>query len=103
MFDVYAGDVELTTLTFIVSVAVLLPLQLLLCFKVKSLLLRLTPAVLLTAAAVGLVLKAALSVGWEGLPYLFLAAFAGIMALSCGVGWAVWAAVKAAGRGRSRS
>ena len=46
MFDVWPGEFDLTTLTPLLSVFRLLPLQLLLCFKVRSLILRLLPVIL---------------------------------------------------------
>ena len=73
MFDVWMGNVELTTVTLFLSATVLLPLQLLLCFKVKSKLVRLVPVCLL-------VLPTAL--------------FAGFMLLICGVGWGIWGMIR---------
>lgn len=49
MFDVWMGDIELTTAVLIFSVVVLLPIQLLLCFRVKSKAIRLLPVVLLSS------------------------------------------------------
>ena len=46
MFDVWMGA-ELTTFVLIFSAAVLLPIQLLLCFKVKKKAIRLFPIVVL--------------------------------------------------------
>ena len=48
MFDVWMGDIELTTAVLIFSIIVLLPFQLLLCFKVKSKSIRLLPIILLS-------------------------------------------------------
>ena len=45
MFDIWIGDIELTTLVLIVSVIVILPLQVLLCFKARSLFVRLVPVI----------------------------------------------------------
>ena len=90
MFDVWMGDVELTRLVLLFSLAILLPVQLLLCFKVKSRAIRLLPAILL---AIPTLLFAVMSVsiaGWEGLGYLFLAIFTGFMLLICGIGWGIW-------------
>ena len=46
MFDIWIGDVELTRCALIFSLVVLLPLQLLLCFKVKQKGIRLIPVTL---------------------------------------------------------
>ena len=47
MFDVWIGDVELTTLFLALCLSLILPGQLLLCLRVRSLALRLLPLCLL--------------------------------------------------------
>ncbi len=94
MFDVWMGDIELTTFTLIFSIAVLLPIQLLLCFKVKSKVIRLLPVILLSISAICFVGMAIVNTGWDGLGYLFLAIFAGFMLFICGMAWGIWAVVK---------
>lgn len=91
MFDVYCGDMELTTLTLIISVVILLPIQLLLCFKVKSRMVRLLPVILLSVLTAALIVMSLSIPGWDGLGYIFLAIFAGIMLFLCGIGWGIWA------------
>lgn len=94
MFDVWMGEIELTTLTLAVSIGILLPVQLLLCFKVKSCFLRLLP-VLLLSVLVGILMVLWLSsTGWDGLGYGLLAVFAGFMLFLCAVGWSIWAIVR---------
>jgi len=93
MFDVWLGEMELTTLTLLLSVFLLLPLQLLLCFKIRSRILRLLP-VILCSLLVGIFLLLALCTpGWDGLGYIFLALFAGFMLTACGIGWLIWAII----------
>lgn len=93
MFDVWYGDIELTTLTLIVSVVILLPIQLLLCFKVKSRTIRLLPIVILSVLTVAFVVMCFSIPGWDGLGYVFLAIFTGFMMFMCGIGWGIWAIV----------
>ena len=96
MFDVWMGDVEITTFTLIFSIVVLLPVQLLLCFKVKSKVIRLLPVVIffiLTIISIVMSVTTAGS-GWDGLGYIFLVIFTGFMMLMCGVGWGIWAISK---------
>ena len=95
MIDVWYGDIELTTLTLIISVALLLPIQLLLCFKVKSRTIRLLPITILSILAVAFIFLNFATPGWDGLGYVFLAIFAGIMIFMCGIGWGLWAIIKA--------
>ena len=92
MFDIWIGDVEITTLVLIFSVAVLLPIQLLLCFKVRSKAARLLPiSVLFISAVVSVAVM-----GCKSLGYVFLAIFTGFMSLICVIGWGIWAVVKLA-------
>lgn len=90
MFDVWIGDVELTTLFLALCLSLILPGQLLLCLRVRSLALRLLPLCLFAALAA---LFAALSVSsrdWAGLSWAVLAIFAGLMALASALGWGLW-------------
>ena len=91
MFDVWFGGVEITTVVLIVSVLLLLPTQLLLCFKVRNLLIRLLPAIELAVSTFVFTVLYFISVGWDRIGYLFLVIFAGFMLLMCGIGWGIWA------------
>lgn len=94
MFDVWMGDIELTTVVLIFSIVVLLPVQLLLCFKVKSKAIRLLPVILLSIATLFFIVMAITIPGWNGLGYVFLAIFTGFMVFMCGVAWGIWAITK---------
>ena len=94
MFDVWMGDIELTTAVLIFSLIVLLPIQLLLCFKVKSKAIRLLPIILLSIPTLIFIVMSTTTQGWDGLGYIFLAFFTGFMMLICGVGWGIWAISK---------
>ena len=94
MFDVWMGDIELTTAVLIFSIVVLLPIQLLLCFKIKSRAIRLLPVILLSIPTIIFVMMSVAITGWDGLGYIFLAIFTGFMLLMCGVGWGIWAISK---------
>ena len=91
MFDVYIGDIELTTVVLLFSIVVLLPIQLLLCFKVKSRAIRLLPIILLSIPTIIFVMMSVATTGWDGLGYIFLAIFTGFMMFMCGAGWGIWA------------
>ena len=94
MFDVWMGDIEITTVALIFSVVVLLPIQLLLCFKGKSRAIRLLPVILLSMLSIIFVMMSVALSGWDGLGYIFLAIFTGFMLLMCGIGWGIWAITK---------
>lgn len=89
MFDVWMGDIEVTTLVLHLSIAVFLPIQLLLCFKVKRKMLRLLPVIILSVLTAFFLIMAATATGWDGLGYIFLAIFTGLMLLACGIGWGI--------------
>ena len=93
MFDVWIGDVELTTLTIIVAVAAILPIQLLLCFKVKNLLLRLIPSMLFAIVTISFFAMIFSSQDWDSIGYAILAMLAGILLLMTGVAWGLWGIV----------
>lgn len=88
MFDVWMGDIELTTVVLIFSVIVLLPFQLLLCFKVKSKTILLLPVILLSIPILFFIVMA--TTDWDRLGYTFLVIFLGFMLLMCGIGWGIW-------------
>ena len=94
MFDIWVGDLDLTSLILIFSAVILLPGQLLLCFKVKSRILRLLPLAVLSVTTAVLVIMAKAVNGWDGLGYLIIAIFTGSMALVCVVSWIIWAIVR---------
>lgn len=101
--DVWMGEVNFTVLVLVVSVAVLFPVQLLLCFKVRSLGLRLLPAVACAVLAVAMLVMAAATPGWDGIGYVFLATYGGFLLFACGVGWGIWALVNRQGGKRPRT
>ncbi len=94
MFDVWIGNIELTTLVLIFSVVVLFPIQLLLCFKVKRIVIRLLPVIVLFIPTVIFAVRSVIVTGWDALGYIFLTIFTGFMLLVCGIGWGIWVIVK---------
>ena len=94
MFDVWSGNTELTIIALIVSAAVILPVQLLLCFKIRKNVIRLLPVIVLSVLTAVLSLLAATTSGWDSLGYVILAVFTGLMLLACGGAWGIWAVAK---------
>lgn len=93
MGDVWIRDIEITTLIAITSVLVVLPIQLLLCFKVKHVLSRLLPSILLTATTIFLFTMMATSKDWDAIGYAILGVFSGVLLIFSGIGWGIWALV----------
>ena len=89
------GIFKIKTELFLLIVAVLLfLLQLLLCFKVKSLTLRFLPTLILGAMIAVFVILTFLTDGWDSLGFLVLAIWTALLLIPCGIGWLVWAIIK---------
>ncbi len=91
MFDAWLGigDINFTSLMMIVSLVVVLPLQIWLCFKGKSVWIRLAPMILF--ALLELVFLLLGFSGWQFIVFLYFAVCTAFMLFACGVGWLVWA------------
>ena len=87
-------DIEVTTLIAITSVLVVLPIQLLLCFKVKPVFFRLLPSILLTGTTILLFAMMAASRDWDAIGYAVLGVFSGVLLIFSGIGWGIWAIVR---------
>ena len=94
MGDMWIRDVEITSLIAISSVFVVLPIQLLLCFKVKPVFLRLLPSILLTGTTILLFAMMAASRDWDAIGYAVLGVFSGVLLIFSGIGWGIWAIVR---------
>lgn len=93
MGDMWIRDIEVTTLIAITSVLVVLPIQLLLCFKVKPVFLRLLPSILLTGTTILLFAMMAASRDWDAIGYAVLGVFSGVLLIFSGIGWGIWGLV----------
>lgn len=94
MIDVRMRNMDVTTFFWIITILAILTIQLLLCFKVKSRVIRLLPIVLFSISTIVLFHKAVSISGWGGLLYLLYAIYSGIMTFVCGIGWFVWAIIR---------
>lgn len=94
MFDIWWGDIELTTLTLILSALIVLPVQLLICFKAENQTLRLLPVTVLAGLTLLFILMCVSTTGWDVLLVAVLAIFSAILLLSCGIAWGIWAVVR---------
>lgn len=90
MFDLWWGDINLAVWVPVISAPLLLSLQLLLCFKVKSLFVRLFPAGLFAAAGGWFFILSVTIPGWDSLGYTILAIAAGFLLFVCVLGWTIW-------------
>lgn len=90
MFDIWWGDINLGILIPVLSIFVLLPLQLLLCFKVRSLFVRLFPMGFLGVSGAWFFFLSVSIPGWDSLGYTIFAIDAAFMLFVCAVGWGIW-------------
>lgn len=90
MFDLTYGTIDFDLLLRISFIVVLLPIQLLLCFKVKSRLVRLLPILLLGSLGIVFLCLASTSSGWDTLGYLIFIIYVLYAIFICGIGWCIW-------------
>lgn len=95
MGDVWIRDIEITTLIAISAVLIVLPIQLLLCFKVKKRLLRLLPSIVLTGTTIFLFVMMRTAKDWDAIGYAILGVFSGVLLVFSGLAWGIWAIVAA--------
>lgn len=91
MFDVWLGDINLTVLMIVFSVLIVFPIQLLLCYKAKSLPVRLIPAGLILLFALVSLILLLTTPGWDSIGYIFFLIYAGGMMFFCSLAWLLWA------------
>jgi hypothetical protein len=75
----------------IIGSLLVLAVQLLLCFKVKNIFLKLIPMILLIISTIALYVVGQSLDPWEGFAYGVLSAFSFIWLIVCGVCWGIWA------------
>ena len=91
MFDIWIGDMNIAPFLWIFTLIVVFPIQLALCFKVKSKFVRLLPVIILSILTLIAAVASATSIDWSALFYLIFAVYLGIMLSVCGIGWGIWA------------
>ena len=94
MYDFWIGDINIAPLLLIFTFVVVLPLQAILCLKVKSKITRLLPVIILSVLTTAAVIAAAIGTGWDVIFYIVSAIYLGIMLAVCGVVWGIWAIIK---------
>ena len=95
MFDIWLGSISFTMLMIVIAAAVILPLQLLLCFCVKPLLFRFSLMLLILAALIVCVIAGHIAGGWHALfLFVFAPIYAALMLIACGIGWGIWGIVR---------
>lgn len=94
------GELNFTGIMLISGLVLMLPLQVLLCCKCRSLLLRLLPVGLFLLVGLTFWLLGVTTTGLNVLFYMIYAVYAGAMLLLCGLGWGIWALIRLVKRSR---
>ena len=102
MYTYGLWDFQSTTIFLVIATAVIFPLQLLLCFKGKSLLVRLCPVLLTLLLTVIPWIAVWITNSWLFLVIGYLALYyAAFFLIACGAGWGIRALVTLIARLRS--
>ena len=64
MFDIWYGDIPFANCVIIFSLIVILPVQILICFKAKSIFVRFIPIIVFTAAILIWIILSFAVAGW---------------------------------------
>ena len=94
MYDMWIGDINIAPFLLLFTLIGVLPVQAILCFKVKSKSVRLLPVIILSVLTTAAVIAAAIGTGWDVIFYIVSAIYLGIMLAVCGVVWGIWAIIK---------
>ena len=87
----YLIEWDTSTIVVVMAVAVVLAVQLLLCYRAKKLWLKLVPMIILViSTAVFCILSACVN-GWDGLGYLFFALLSFGLLVVSGIVFLIWA------------
>ena len=87
-------DNVITTIVVICSILFALTIQLLLCLKVKNILIRLLPSLLFTASTIYLFIMMKVTTDWGAIGYALLFLFSVVLLASVVVGWGVWGIIR---------
>ncbi len=90
MFDIYIGSLNVGEILLFAIPALAFLIQLLLCFKVRSLTIRLAPTAVFALLFADFLAMMFVNGGSGGITYLILSLWDLIPLAACGVGWAVW-------------
>ena len=88
MFDL--RDIWLYLAMFLPAVLLVLPIQLLCCFKLKNIVVKLIPTALLIITFVVFTLLKLNSMDWDKLAYAIIAVFIGVWLAFDLLAWVIW-------------
>lgn len=95
MFHTWFGEIELSTLALLLTLFIILPAQIFLCFRMENLFVRLLPVIVLSALILFYFVMSIMTAGsWDPFFFIVFAVLTGLMLLPCGIVWGIWAVVR---------
>ena len=94
MVDLWVRDTWIAVLITVSAVFVVLPIQLVLCFKAKKRLIKLLPTAVFAVAMIVFYIMMLTAKDWSALVYVILAVFFGVLFLFSGIAWGIWAVLR---------
>ena len=94
MADLFARDTWLVLSIISCAVLIVLPIQLVLCFRAKKLFIKRLPTAVLTVVAIAFYVLAITAKTWIAFIYLIIAVFSGVSLIFCGIAWGIWSILK---------
>ena len=87
MFDIWWGNIEVTTLVILIAVIIAAPMQALLCFKAKKRAVRLFPVIFFFVCGLICFLLSRCTTWTASMMFDILTIFSLIFLIGCGIGW----------------
>ena len=94
MFDLWSRDTEIMLLLAVSAICIVMPIQLVLCFRAKRFLIKLLPAILLTVATVTFYAMILVTTDWSAFAYGILAIFSEVLLFFSAIAWGIWGIAK---------
>ena len=88
------NGIDITIVFILLALLVVIPIQVLLCFKVRKLWLRLIPIIVSVVLTIACIMMHFISTGWDALGWLFFAIYGVSSIVICAIVWLTWFFIK---------
>ena len=102
MPELLSGDFWLVICAVACGILIVLPVQLVLCFRGKKVFMKCLPAVLIGIATITFYILAITARTWIAFIYLIVAFYSAVFLISCGIAWGIWIVYTLFAKGNSR-
>ncbi len=90
MSELYVSDINLADVIMFLIIPLSFIVQLILCFRVKHIAVKIIPTALFTLTTLALFIAVFAAQGWEAIGYLILAVWSAIILAACLIPWAIY-------------